>query len=87
LRHQVRAIARRPWSVAIGDRLQKRDELGFIHLAGAHCKLAVVDTAQTADMPVDCDVIGRIGKVTRLADAFPKFARCTGAIVGDDFSR
>ena len=42
--------------------LQKRGERLTAHLPGCHGELAVRDAAQAAGMPVDRDVVGRIGE-------------------------
>ena len=47
---------------AIEDCLQERRELAFVHLTGAHRKLAMVNATEAADMAVDRNIVRRIRK-------------------------
>ena len=41
---------------------QERHEFGFIHLAGSHRELAVVDAALPGCVPIDLHVVRRVGR-------------------------
>ena len=47
---------------AIEDCLQERCELAFVHLTGAHRKLAMVNATEAADMAVNRNIVRRIRK-------------------------
>src|SRR6185437_9032704 len=44
------------------DRGQEMRELGLAHLTAGHRELPRFDRTQTADVPIDRDVVGRISK-------------------------